>query len=143
MERVVEVGQRTLAGACLEVPPELADHRRGRLAAAHPLAHRAQSDHVPLSEIVEVVALGGIARGRAEIAEVPESARGVVLVVSNGGLGARLVATSGGVVATGKPRSRVGEVGVVRWSASKRRIEGYFPLDDSSGALSSTHFPDG
>src|SRR2546428_1199513 len=60
-----------------------------------------ERDHVPGPEIVAVVTLSGIARRRAEIAEVAGCARRQVVLVARRGSGARDVPPPRGSVAVG------------------------------------------
>src|SRR5213596_3394060 len=72
-----------------------------------------QGDDVPVAQVVAVVALGGIARRRAEVAEVAGGPGCVVLVVAGYRLGAGFVPAPGRVVAIGVVAARGVGVGVV------------------------------
>src|SRR5205807_8008482 len=61
-----------------------------RRAGAH-VDGAVEHDHVPRPEVVAVIAFGGIARGRPEVAEVARGARGLILLVAGRGSGARPV----------------------------------------------------
>jgi hypothetical protein len=112
-ERVVPVGESAFVGVGGEVLLEPAHHRRGSPASAHLLAHRVEGDYVPVASVVGVVALLGIPSRGSEVVEVARSARRIVLVVAYARLGARFVASPGGVVAGLELSVRSGAVGVV------------------------------
>src|SRR5437660_6438426 len=107
--RVMPVGHRALGrvGGEIGAEPLLLDAARAHVDVA------VEHDHVPRAEVVAVVALGGIARSRAEIAEVAGRARGDIVFVAGGGIGACLVPAPGRAVAVGEVAARAVHVDVV------------------------------
>src|SRR5437588_691555 len=103
------VGHRALGrvGGEIGAEPLLLDAARARVDVA------VEHGHVPRAEVVAVVALGGIARSRAEIAEVAGRARGDIVFVAGGGIGACLVPAPGRAVAVGEVTARAVHVDVV------------------------------
>ena len=108
-ERVMHIGERATLRARGEIGAQPLFLRRAR--GLRDVA--VEGDDVPVAQVVAVVALRGIARRRAEIAEVPRRAGRAVLVVAGDRPGARLVPAPRGVVAVGVIGARPAGIGVV------------------------------
>src|SRR5215213_10742619 len=110
---MVEVGKRARLGVGSQVLLEPSDHRGGSPTPAHVLAHGVERDEVPPSQVVGVVALGWVARRCAEVVVITGGTGRLVLVVTHGGLSARLEAPPRRFVAVGELGGRTVLVDVV------------------------------
>src|SRR5207247_668829 len=112
-QRVMPVGQGTVRRVGREVGAEPLDLCRGGGSRHERWAAAVQYDDVPGAEVVAVVALLGVAGGRAEIAEVAARVGRLVVQVTGRRLRARLVPPPGQAVTGGVLRGGAVVVGVV------------------------------
>src|ERR687889_590946 len=91
--------QRACSLITSEILPEPTNLGRAILAATHFFAHGVEDHHVPLSQVIAVVAFGGVARCCTKVVEVAGSSFRTVTVVARSRLCTRLVSTPGRGVA--------------------------------------------
>src|SRR5437879_10611070 len=112
---------------------------RGEIGAQPLLLRRARGlrdvavkgDDVPVAQVVAVVALRRIARGRTEVAEIAGGPGRAVLVVAGDRPGARLVPAPGGGVAVGAPVA--GPARMPALARQKKRATGHNELASARG----------
>src|SRR5262249_41170258 len=111
--RMVPVGQRTGRRVRRKIGAQPLLLRRPSLAAADITAVAVDHDEMPGAEIVAVVAFGRVAGRRAKVREVAGRARGMILVMAGGWMGAAFVSPPGGVITVVVLIERAVGVGVI------------------------------